>query len=175
MLWGSGRARPRRGRRGLKSKRHWKCFGTYSVFRVFQWQNLCFALGGWGWVRGGGEVAAQSKKIFRALWRNHEEMMEEMKEEITVCSFKNHIATRWWWKKSKNLQSAKWWAKSSLRRRREPLERELRGLREPPSHRCRSRRCPSHHRCPNRVHRPMATVRNLCRVARWVPTRINNH
>lgn len=92
-------------------------------------------------------------------WRD-----EEMKEEITLFFLrKNQIATRWWWKKSKRFPSAKS-AKSSLRRRREPLEREPRGA---PSHRCRH--CPSHHRCPSRVHRPMATVRN-CRVARWVPT-----
>lgn len=95
-------------------------------------------------------------------WRD-----EEMKEDMKTFR-KNQIATRWWWKKSKRFPSAKS-AKSSLRRRREPLEREPRG---PPSHRCRH--CPSHHRCPSRVHRPMATVRN-CRVARWVPTNSSNH
>ena len=33
------------------------------LFRLFQGQNLCFDLVGWGWVRGGREVAAQNKTI----------------------------------------------------------------------------------------------------------------
>lgn len=69
------------------------------LFRLFQGQNLCFDLVGWGWVRGGREVAAQNKTIghiekesikhfffkTKKSWRDDEEMKKWRKK--SPCFF----------------------------------------------------------------------------------------